>query len=101
MKKKLLISFSGGRTSAFMMWWLLNEWDKRDEYEIVIVFANTGKETAETLVFVHKCSWMWNIPIVWVEAKHKDENGKPLSKKGWKVGHKVVDYFTASRAKKN
>lgn len=98
MKKKLLISFSGGRTSAFMLWWLMNVWEDRHLYEIIVVFANTGKETAETLVFVHKCSWKWNIPIVWVEATHKDENGKPHSKKGWKVKHKVVDYFSASRA---
>lgn len=97
MKKKLLISFSGGRTSAYMMWWILNEWKDRHLYDIIVVFANTGKESSETLVFVHKCSWMWNIPIVWVEATHKDENGKPWSKKGWKVKHKVVDYFTASR----
>lgn len=100
MKKKLLISFSGGRTSAYMMWWILNEWKDKRLYDIIIVFANTGKESPETLEFVHKCSWMWDIPIIWVEATHKDENGKPWSKKGWKVGHKVVDYFSASRAQR-
>jgi hypothetical protein len=97
MKPKLLISFSGGKTSAYMMYWLLNEWKDRHLYDIIIVFANTGKENSETLVFVHKCSWIWNIPIIWVEAKHKDENGIPFSKKGWSVSHKVVDYFNCSR----
>lgn len=96
-KKKLLISFSGGKTSAYMLWWLWNIWDKRHEYEIIVVFANTGKETSETLAFVHKCSWKWNIPVVWIEATHKDENGKTYSKKGWKVKCKIVDYFSASR----
>mgnify|MGYP006921391819 CR=1 FL=1 len=97
MKKKLLISFSGGRTSAYMLWWLLNVWEDRDNWEMIIVFANTGKEHAETLLFVHRIAWKWNINIIWVEAKHKDENGVPYSAKGWAVKHKIVDYFTASR----
>ena len=90
-KKRLLISFSGGRTSAFMCWWLLNKWEKRHEYDIVIVFANTGKEVEGTLFFVDECAQEWGIDIVWVE-------GYPSNKgKGWKVEHKVVNYETASR----
>lgn len=97
MKKKLLVSFSGGRTSGYMLWWLFNKWEDRHNWEMIVVFANTGKESSETLVFVHKCSWRWNIPIVWVEAKHVNGNGEMLSEKGWSVSHNVVDYFTASR----
>jgi len=97
MKKKLLISFSGGRTSAYMTWWLLNEWKDRDQYEIIVVFANTGKEVEGTLFFVDECENEWGIDIIWVEAKCKDENGIPFSKKGWQVKHKVVTYETASR----
>lgn len=97
MKRKLLISFSGGRTSAYMVWWLLNVWEDRHNWDIVVVFANTGKEKSGTLVFVHECSWRFNIPIVWVEAICKDENGIPFSEKGWQVKHRVVNYFTASR----
>lgn len=97
MKKKLLISFSGGRTSAYMTWWLLNEWEDRGNWEMIVVFANTGKEHEKTLEFVERCSVEWGIDIVWVEARHKDDNGVPYSEKGWKVKHRVVDFQTASR----
>lgn len=97
MKKQLRIAFSGGRTSGYMLWWLFNEWEKRDEWEKIVVFANTGKESEETLFFVDECSQEWNIPIIWVEAMHKDENGNTFSEKGWAVKHKIVTYETASR----
>lgn len=88
---RLLISFSGGRTSAYMMWWIYNEWPDRDKWEKIAVFANTGKEAAGTLDFVDECSVAWGIPVVWVEG-YPSEKGK-----GWKVEHKVVTYETASR----
>jgi hypothetical protein len=93
MKKKLLISFSGGRTSAFMLWWLMNEWPLRHLYDIVVVYANTGKEKEETLQFVQDCSDYWGVEIIWVEAVPKQ------SKKGgwWGVRHRIVDFSTASR----
>jgi hypothetical protein len=95
--KKLLISFSGGRTSGYMLWYLFNEWKERDQWEKIVVFANTGKEAEGTLFFVDECSQEWGIPIIWVEAKCKDQNGKPFSGKGWSVQHKIVDFDSASR----
>lgn len=94
---KLLISFSGGRTSAYMTWWLLNKWDDKDNWEKIVVFANTGKESEGTLFFVDECANEWNINIIWVESKCKDDNGISFSEKGWKVNHKIVNYETASR----
>jgi hypothetical protein len=96
-KKKLLISFSGGRTSAYMLWWAMNEWKDRDQYDIKVVFANTGKEREETLQFVQECAERWSIEVIWVEARHRDGDGKPYSEKGWSVKHRVVSYLTAAR----
>ena len=90
-RKRLLISFSGGRTSAFMLWWLMNKWEDRENWEIIVVFANTGKEVEGTLFFVDEVAQEFNINIVWVEG-YPSEKGK-----GWAVNHKVVSYETAAR----
>lgn len=85
---KLLISFSGGKTSAFMTDWLLK--NKQDEYEMKIVFANTGLEHEKTLEFVRRCQDFFGHEIIWVEAITN-----PVMGKG--VGAKVVTFETASR----
>lgn len=65
-KEKLLVSVSGGRTSALMAKLL---WDRyRDKYEMIFVFANTSREKEETLIFVDNITKYWGIPIVWVES---------------------------------
>lgn len=88
-KNRLLISFSGGRTSAYMTWWLMNEWADRDKWEMIVVFANTGKEREETLEFVNLCDMEFKLSVVWVEADiHFGKNGN---------GFKIVDFGSASR----
>ena len=87
-KKKLIITFSGGETSAFMAQWILN--NKKDEFEIICVFANTGQENEETLDFVEKCDKEFNLNLVWVEAVVNPKFGEG-------VRHRIVDYKTASR----
>jgi hypothetical protein len=88
-KKKLLISFSGGRTSAYMTWWLLN--NMQDKYEMKVVFANTGKEREETLEFVRKCDEYFGFNVVWVEAfvNHQSRKG---------TTHTVTNFESAKRS---
>jgi len=88
MKDKLLVSFSGGETSAYMLWWILKNWTNK--YDIKVVFANTGQENEETLLFVQKCSEYFKVEVTWVEAVVNPENRKGTT-------HKVVNFETASR----
>ena len=87
-KPTLFVSFSGGRTSAFMCRWLLD--NKADEYEFIFAFANTGQEHEKTLDFVDRCDKEWGLNVTWVEAVVN-----PIPGKG--VTHTVVDYESAFR----
>lgn len=62
-----VISFSGGRTSAFMLKHILDAHGGALPDDIVAVFANTGKERPETLDFVQECGAHWDVHITWVE----------------------------------
>jgi len=88
MKQNLLISFSGGRTSAYMTKFILDNWSEM--FNIIVVFANTGREFEQTLQFVNECDKRWNFNTVWIEAETN-----PIYKKG--VSAKVVNFETASR----
>lgn len=63
------ISFSGGRTSAYMLWRGLQSNDGKLPPEAVACFANTGREAEETLKFVDDVAREWNVPIRWVEYR--------------------------------
>lgn len=62
-----LVSFSGGRTSAYMLWRILQAHGGTLPDDVVVAFANTGKEREETLRFVHECSSRWGVRVRWVE----------------------------------
>ncbi len=64
-----LISFSGGRTSGYMLWHILDAYDGRLPDDVHVCFANTGKEREETLRFVHECGSRWSVPIHWIERR--------------------------------
>lgn len=81
------ISFSGGRTSAYMLWRFIQENDGLPS-DCVVTFANTGKEAEETLEFVEECSKQWGVPIVWLEYKWAAKTQDRFA---------IVDFQTASR----
>lgn len=86
--KKLVISFSGGRTSGYMAKKILDS--KSNEYEIKIIFANTGFENEATLQFVHDCDTHFGFKTVWLEAVTNQEKGQGIR-------HKEVSFLTAAR----
>jgi len=64
-----IISFSGGRTSGYMLYHILEAYNGKLPGDIVVTFANTGKEREETLDFVLDCQNHWGIPIRWLEYR--------------------------------
>lgn len=88
MKEKYQISFSGGRTSAYMTKMLID--NLSDKYEFIVTFANTGLEDEKTLEFVNNCDNNFGFNTVWLESDvfHGERKG---------TGFKVVNFETASR----
>jgi hypothetical protein len=82
-----VISFSGGRTSAYMLWRILQTNNGLPD-EALVVFANTGKEEEATLEFVRDCGKNWNVPIHWVEYAWNEDA---------KLRFKKVNFESASR----
>lgn len=85
----LCVSVSGGKTSAYMVWLLLTYFS--EAYRLVFVFANTGEENEETLLFVKRLAEHFNINIAWVEASVYHNERKS-------TGHRVVNFETAARS---
>ena len=82
------ISFSGGRTSAYMLWRVLQAHQMSLPDDAVVCFANTGKEDEATLRFVRDCGEHWGVDINWLEYKaHETPNQR------WRK----VTFETASR----
>lgn len=88
MKPKYHVSFSGGRTSAYMTKLLLDNWS--DRYDFIVTFANTGLEHPKTLEFIHNCDVHFCFNTVWLEAVvHHGSRQAP--------SHKIVAFETAAR----
>ena len=66
-KEPTCISFSGGRTSAYMLYRVLEAHQMSLPNDTFVIFCNTGKEHESTLKFVNECQKRWNIPIYWIE----------------------------------
>lgn len=84
-----LISFSGGRTSGYMLYKILESYDGVLPDDVHVTFANTGKEMPETLDFINDCAVNWNVNVRWLELDIQEE--RPIYRT------KEVNYETASR----
>lgn len=80
-KQNILMSFSGGETSAYLLQWVLKNYPN---HNINVVFANTGEENEETLKFVQQCSEYFDVEIIWLEYE--------------RLSFRIVDFKTAYRS---
>lgn len=64
-----LVSFSGGRTSAYMLHEIVRAHGGHLPDDVRVCFANTGKEREETLRFVHECGVRWGVKVHWLERR--------------------------------
>lgn len=62
------ISFSGGRTSAYMLWRVLQA-NGGLPADTLVCFANSGKEVEAPLRFVRECAERWQVPVHWLEYR--------------------------------
>lgn len=86
MGKNLLVTVSGGRSSA-MMAYHIHTSPKYKDYEKAYVFANTGMERPETIDFLNKIEFDWGIPLILIEGTYSNVMGVG-------VGYKIVDWDT-------
>ena len=84
LEEPFVVSFSGGRTSGFM---LRNIMDAHGGIPTGshVCFANTGKEHPKTLDFVREIDERWKVGIVWIERVFDETK------------FRVVDYASCSR----
>ncbi|MBU8540213.1 phosphoadenosine phosphosulfate reductase family protein [Falsiroseomonas tokyonensis] len=71
-----VISFSGGRTSAYMLRRILQAHGGTLPDDVVVAFANTGREMPGTLDFVAEFAARWNVRIRWIEWRRDAATGK-------------------------
>lgn len=110
-----VVSFSGGRTSGYMLKRILDA-NSGLPPQCHVVFANTGKEHNATLDFVRDVSVHFQVDIKWVEywrrhlPKHRSKEREAAAHKARKIagrqyglplrgelGFRVVTYETAAR----
>lgn len=86
------IAFSGGRTSAFMLWHILDAHDGQLPEYVNISFQNTGLEHEKTLEFIRDVETKWNLDIAWLEGPIEYREGQLTPD-----SFRIVDFCSASR----
>lgn len=90
-----VISFSGGRTSGYMLWRILQAHGGKLPDDVHVLFANTGKEMRETLDFVNECSVRWGVPITWLEFQAHEEPQQRWCVKSYETASRSGEPFEA------
>jgi hypothetical protein len=72
-RPRIVASFSMGRSSALMTKLLRDHLS--DQYEILVLIANTTQERNESLLFGHQCDAAFGFNAVWLEAEIRPELG--------------------------
>lgn len=83
-----IVSVSGGRTSGYMLWRILQAHGGTLPADVHAVFANTGREMPATLDFVQAMASHWGVHIQWLEYRHAPR--RPYAE--------MVSHNSASRA---
>lgn len=96
-----LVSFSGGRTSGYMLRRILDAHGGSLPADVIVAFCNTGRERTETLDFVNECAVRWSVPVRWIEyMPHEDEGSiRNVQARAVLASHRFreLTYETASR----
>ena len=88
-RKRLFLSFSAGKTSAYMTK-LLREQYAQHWDEVVVGFANSTQEHEKSLEYVRSCDEAYGFGTVWLEATINPQLGEG-------TGHRVISFETATR----
>jgi 3'-phosphoadenosine 5'-phosphosulfate sulfotransferase (PAPS reductase)/FAD synthetase len=91
-----VISFSGGRSSGFMLHNIIDAHGGTLPDDIKVIFANTGLEHHETYEFIHRIEEEW-CKVVWLEYTTKDPSKIEVGKPSKNATYKIVDYQNANR----
>ncbi len=65
-----VISLSGGRTSGYMLWRILQAHGAKLPPDVLVCFCNTGREMPATLDFVRDIQATWSADVRWLEYRH-------------------------------
>jgi hypothetical protein len=82
----LLVTVSGGRSSAFMAYHIHTS-PKYKDYNKLYVFCNTGMERPQTIDFLKKIESIWGIQLTLIEGTYSNVLGIG-------VGYKIVSWDT-------
>lgn len=91
-----VISFSGGRSSGFMLRNIIDAHGGTLPDDIKVIFANTGLEHHETYEFIHRIEQNW-CDVTWLEYTRKDKNWIAQGEPSKNLSFKITNYKNASR----